>query len=153
MLEWWKHVLALFFTVEVAWFQCRITLKPSIQTHFRQLYASDFVEIVWGKPIPLPAWRASVYKSRSIKTWFDKCGVEELPRPTQRPDLNPTKHLWDELEWQSPSSQMLLWQNGHNSEKTASFGINLNECLCSQVPCSLLMLHCGKGLKVCSSCW
>jgi hypothetical protein len=47
-----------------------------------------------------------VHKERSIQKWFVKIGVEELDWPAQRPDLNsaqspdlnPIKHLWDELE-------------------------------------------------------
>lgn len=41
---------------------------------------------------------APVHKARTIKTWFDEFGVEELDWPAQSPDLQPIKHLWDELE-------------------------------------------------------
>ena len=37
-------------------------------------------------------------KVRFIKVWLGKFGVEELDRPAQSPDINPVKHLWDELE-------------------------------------------------------
>lgn len=39
----------------------------------------------------------------SMKTWFDKVGLEELEHSALSPKLNPTKHLWDEQEhqWQS----------------------------------------------------
>jgi hypothetical protein len=33
-----------------------------------------------------------------------KIGVEELDCPAQNPDLNPIKHLWDELESQVRSN-------------------------------------------------
>ena len=41
---------------------------------------------------------ASLHKARSIRKWFVEIGVEELEWPAQSADLNPIKHLWDELE-------------------------------------------------------
>ena len=39
-----------------------------------------------------------MHKVRSIQKWFVEIGVEELDWPAQSPDLNPIKHLCDELE-------------------------------------------------------
>jgi hypothetical protein len=41
---------------------------------------------------PVKAW--------SIKKWFVEIGVEELDWPVKSHDINPIKHLWDELERQ-----------------------------------------------------
>lgn len=40
---------------------------------------------------------APVHKPRSIKTWFDKVGVEKHEKPAQDHDLDSTEHFWDEL--------------------------------------------------------
>ena len=37
-------------------------------------------------------------KARSIQKWFVEIGVKELDWPAKSPDLNPIKHLLDELE-------------------------------------------------------
>ncbi len=66
---------------------------------------------------------APVHKASSIKKWFSQSAVEEPDCSAQSPELNPTQHLWDELEQrlrakpqhQWPTSLILLWLNGSKS--------------------------------------
>jgi hypothetical protein len=37
-------------------------------------------------------------KGRSLQKWFVEISLDELAWFAQSPDLNPIKHLWDELE-------------------------------------------------------
>lgn len=55
----------------------------------------------------------TLHKAIFINKRFSQFGVE-LNWPAQCVDLNPTQHLWNELEWNISSlqtSQILLWLN------------------------------------------
>jgi hypothetical protein len=49
-----------------------------------------------------------MHKVRSIQKWFVKIGVKELDWPAQSLNLNPIKHLWDELERQLRARQFIF---------------------------------------------
>lgn len=42
----------------------------------------------------------TVHKAKSIKTWFEELGVEELEWPAKSPAINPTGPIWAMLETQ-----------------------------------------------------
>jgi hypothetical protein len=41
---------------------------------------------------------APCHKARSVREWFVDSKFPEVDWPTQSPDVNPTEHLWGELE-------------------------------------------------------
>jgi hypothetical protein len=45
---------------------------------------------------------APCHKARSVREWFVDNKVPEMDCPAHSPDLNPTEHLWDELECSRP---------------------------------------------------
>lgn len=70
---------------------------------------------MWFFPILLPNWKhtivwdvfvscsvtislAALHKVSSMKIRFNNVGLEELKCPAASPDLNPSEHLWRELE-------------------------------------------------------
>jgi hypothetical protein len=56
------------------------------------------VETVWDGSFLFQHDTAPEHKARYIQKWFVKIGVEDLDWPAQSPDINPIKHLWDDLE-------------------------------------------------------
>lgn len=60
----------------------------------------------------LPCFNMTVpplHKTRPIKKWCSRFGVEELARPAQSSDLNPVQHLWDELEHRLQNRPYQYW--------------------------------------------
>ena len=53
---------------------------------------------VWARLFPVPAGQCPRAQSKVHIEWIVEIGVEELDWPAQSPDLNPIKHVWDDLE-------------------------------------------------------
>lgn len=68
----------------------------SIPNHFKQRYAFNFEETVWGWSFSISTWlcpspRSKVHKDMKVRwVWCE--------RTWQSPHINPMEHLWDELE-------------------------------------------------------
>ena len=102
---WWTSLgLALARRTALVWLHCAKCEvwwvgDYGVGLFFRSwiIPCSNFVATVWGWPLPVLTWLCTSAQ-RSIKTWMREFGVDELNWPAQRPDLNTTEHLWDELE-------------------------------------------------------
>lgn len=70
----------------------------SIPKHFGQFHAPNIVGTVWAWGFLFQLECALVHKVRSVKALLSEFVVEKLDWPVQSPDLNPTQHLWNELE-------------------------------------------------------
>ncbi|MCJ8743348.1 hypothetical protein PDJAM_G00093060 [Pangasius djambal] len=93
------------FTTAAAFhvFISQLKMVMSVPTHshngfFSIAYHYSFPSLELRGPNLFQHDDAPVHKASSMKTWCVKVGVEELEGPAQIPDLNPTEHLWDELE-------------------------------------------------------
>ncbi|MCI4391978.1 hypothetical protein PGIGA_G00140630 [Pangasianodon gigas] len=87
---------------------------------------------------------APVHKARSIKTWLDEFGVEELDWPAQSPDLNPIEHLWGELE------RRLRARPSRPTSVPDLTNALLDEW--AKIPTETLK-SCGKPAQECGSCY
>lgn len=73
-------------------------LLPKSRKQLSKLF-EDFLCLDLRGPNMLQHDNTTVHKTMSWKSCV-LAGVEELERPPQNLDLNPTEHLWDELKYQ-----------------------------------------------------
>jgi hypothetical protein len=97
----WHYSVGVFFT-EWTWPSRNSAWKSK---HGRIQGHSDPLHSVYGRR-PVRRWlsvsacSAPCHKARSVRGRFLDNKVPEMDCPSQSPDLNPTKHLWHELERQ-----------------------------------------------------
>ena len=71
-------------------------------TSYNDILYDSVLPTLWQQfvegPLLFQHDNAPVHKARSVQKWLVEISGEELDWPAQSVDLNPIKHLWDELE-------------------------------------------------------